>query len=95
MLLLVSQILEPLERLVQRILTQLIAQGFQLLAEAGAPCMLAHDQIGATLPHRLRAHDLIGATVLQHAVLMDTAFMGKGVLADDGLIELYRKAGDR
>ncbi len=31
--------------------------------------------------------------VLQHAVLMDAGFVREGVLADDGLVELHRKAG--
>ena len=33
--------------------------------------------------------------MLQHAVLMDAGLMGKGIGADDGLVGLHRKAGDR
>ena len=42
----------------------------------------------------LGPHDLIGLDMLEHAVLMDAAFMAEGVLADDGLVVLDRKAGD-
>ena len=56
--------------------------------------MLAHDQVGAALPHVLGAHDLVGLGVLEHAVLVDAALVGEGVLADDGLVVLHRKAGD-
>ena len=45
-------------------------------------------------PDILGAHDLVGLDILQHAVLVDAAFMAEGVLADDGLVVLDRKAGD-
>ena len=56
--------------------------------------VLAHDQVGAPLPHILRAHDLVGLGILEHAVLVNAGLVGKGVLADDGLVVLDRKAGD-
>ena len=57
--------------------------------------VLAHHQVRAALPDVLGPHDLVGAGVLQHAVLVDAALVGEGVLADDRLVELHRKAGDR
>ena len=54
--------------------------------------MFAHDDVGFGQAHVLGAHDLKGFGVFQHAVLVDAAFVGKGVLADDGLVELHRKA---
>lgn len=91
----VGQVLEALEGLVQRVLAQLVAQGAQLFAESGATGVLAHHQVGAALPHILGLHDLVGAPILEHAVLMDAALVGEGVLADDRLVELNRKAGNR
>ena len=56
--------------------------------------MLAHDKIGGALANIFRAHDLIGLGVLQHAILMDAAFMRKGILADNCFIVLDWEARD-
>ena len=56
--------------------------------------MLAKHQVGRALPDAFGRHDLVGAGVLQHAVLVDAAFMGKGIGADDRLVGLHRHAGD-
>ena len=39
----------------------------------------------------LGRHDLVGGGILQHAVLVDAAFMGEGVAADDRLVGLHGK----
>ena len=39
--------------------------------------------------HLLGIHDLVGRYVLQHAILMDAARVGKGVAAYDGLVGLH------
>ena len=57
--------------------------------------MLAHDQVGAHQADVFRAHDLIGAGVLQHAVLVNAGLMLKGVHADDRLVGLDGEAGNR
>ena len=92
---LVGEVLEPAERLVERVLTEIVAQRPQLFAERVAAGVLAHHQVRAALPDILGPHDLVGLGVLQHAVLMDAGLVGEGVLADDGFVELHRKAGDR
>ena len=56
--------------------------------------MLAHDQAGRGLTNRFRGHDFISLAVLQHAVLVNAAFMRKGILADNRLIVLNRKPGN-
>ena len=55
--------------------------------------MFAHRQRRARQAHIFGTHHFECLAIFQHAVLVDAAFMGKGVLADDGLIELHRKAG--
>ena len=55
---------------------------------------LAQHQRGGVHADILGPHDLVGLDVLQHAVLVDAAFMREGVLADDGLVVLHREAGD-
>ena len=40
----------------------------------------------------LRPHDLVGARVLQHAVLVDAGFVRERVAADDRLVRLHRLA---
>lgn len=48
---------------------------------------LAHAHLG-------RIDDLVGVTLLQHAVLVDARGMGEGVGAHDGLVGLHVHAGD-
>jgi hypothetical protein len=57
--------------------------------------MLAQHQVRLGQADILGPHDLEGLGVLEHAVLVDAALMREGVLADDGLVELHREAGDR
>ena len=60
--------------------------------------MFAQDQPAFRNADFLRRHDFIGLAVLQNAVLMDAAFMGKGVAAHDGLVGLdheTRQGGDQ
>ena len=94
MLLLVGQILEALERFFERGVVEIVAERFQLVLEGVAAGKLAQHQRGVLHADIFGAHDLIGLDILQHAVLMDAAFMREGVLADDGLVVLHGKAGD-
>jgi hypothetical protein len=79
----------------KRVVAEVVAHLVQLLAEGVAARMLAQHQVRFGQADILGPHDLVGAGVLEHPVLMDAALMREGVLADDGLVELHREAGDR
>ena len=57
--------------------------------------VLAEDERRLRHADFLRPHDLVGATVLQHAVLMDAGLVREGVAPDDGLVCLHVLAGER
>src|SRR5262245_8617710 len=94
MLLAVSERLEAHEGVLEGIVAELITELLQLLPEGMAAGMLAHDQRGFLQAYALRRHDLEGLGMLQHAVLMDTAFVRKGVPPDDRLVVLDGKGSD-
>ena len=56
--------------------------------------MLAEDEVGRPLTDAGGGHDLVGRRILDHAVLVDTAFVGEGVGSDNGLVRLDRHPGD-
>jgi len=56
--------------------------------------VLAQHDLGLALAHGRRIHDLVGAGVLEHAVLVDARLVGEGVAAHDGLVVLHRVAGE-
>ena len=91
MLLAVGQILEAYERFLEGIVAQLVAQFLQLVLEGGAAGMLAHDQGRFLDADAGRGHDFVGLGILQHAVLVDAAFMREGILANDRLVVLHRE----
>ena len=70
------------------------AQSLEAVIQGVAAGMLAQHDIALVDTHRLRGHDLIGAGVLQHAVLVDAGFVGEGVLAHHGLVLLHKYTGD-
>ena len=89
----VSQLFEAHKDVLELVVTHFKAELLQLVAQGGAAGVFPQRQGGAGEAHVFGAHDLEGLFVLQHAVLVDAAFMGKGVFADDGLVELHREAG--
>ena len=91
----VCQILEPYEDVFELIVAHIHAKVFQLGAQSGAARMLAQRQGGACNTHIFGAHDFERFCVLEHSVLMNTAFMRKGIFADNGFVELHRKARHR
>ena len=95
LLLAVGERLEAHEHVVELVVGQIIAQIAQLGAQRRAARMLAHGDVRRRQADVLGAHDLEGGGVLQHAVLMDAAFVQKGVLAHHRLVELDRKARHR
>ena len=56
--------------------------------------MLAEHEFRVRDANVFRSHDLVGAALFQHAVLMDAGFVGESVLADDRLVPLHLHAGD-
>ena len=75
-------------------LVELEAQLLDAIAERMAAAVLAEDQVAARQAYILGAQDLVGRVMLQHAVLMDAGFVGKGILAHDRLVARNRHAGD-
>ena len=61
----------------------------------GVPAgMTAEHELLGRLADVLRPHDLVGARVLQHAVLVDAGLVRERVAADDGLVRLDRFVGE-
>jgi hypothetical protein len=56
--------------------------------------MLAQNQLVLRPADILRPHDFVGFAVLQHAVLMNPGFVGKGIGTDHRLVRLHRVAGN-
>ncbi len=90
-LLLICQALEAFEGFIQLCLVHREAQFVQAGLEGMPAGMFAQHQAGLGHAHRFGAHDLIGLVVLEHAVLVDAGFMGKGIGAHDGFIGLDRR----
>jgi len=92
---LIRQILEAAEGVIQLLFrTELNTQLLQPGTKGTAPRMLAHHHAILGPAHILGPHDLVGLTTLEHAILMDAGFMGKGVSPHHRLVWLYRKAGN-
>ena len=91
MLFAIGQILHAVESFFKRVLAEFIAQLSELIAERRAARMFAHHERGLRYAHRGRRHDLVSLLVLQHAVLMDAAFMREGIPADNRLVILHRE----
>ena len=91
----VCQSLEPYEDVLQLVVGQFITQFLEFRPQSRTPRVLAHDDVGFLQADVLGPHDLERLGVLEHAVLMDAAFVSEGVLAHDGLVVLHRKARDR
>ena len=73
---------------------QLEAEFLDALAQRGAAAVLAEHEVGARHADVVRAHDLVGRVMLQHAVLVDAGLVRERVFADDRLVARNRHAGD-
>ena len=89
LLLLVGQLQEFLIDLVEFLIFQIHAVHVQTMLQGGPAATCRQQNAVIIDTHILRVHDLVGMHILQHAVLMDTAGMGKGIAADNGLVGLY------
>ena len=92
-LLAVGDLLEALERGVQRGAVDGEAELLQRLAQRVAAGVLAqHDRVRLEADRR-GVHDLVGRALLEHAVLVDAGLVREGVAADDRLVRLHLVAG--
>ncbi len=94
-LLLVGEIFEPCKSFLQSVIAQLKPQLGQLGFKRMSARMLAQHQFAFGQAHGFRRHDFIGVGVLEHTILMDSAFMREGVRADNGFIRLHVKTCNR
>ena len=90
----VGQLLEPGERLVQRVALHVQAHLLQRVGERVAARVLAQHDLRRFLPDGRRVDDLVGLAVLEHAVLVDARLVRERVAADDRLVVLHRVAGE-
>src|SRR3954468_21409465 len=94
LLLLFRELLEALERLVQRLALDLVAELLERLAQRVAAGVLAEHDCVRVDADRRRVHDLVGRALLEHAVLVDPGLVDEGVAPDDRLVGLHRVAGE-
>ena len=93
LLLAVGDLLEALERRVQRLALDLEAHLLQGLAQRMAAGVLAqHDRVALQADGR-GVHDLVRGALLEHAVLVDAGLVRERVAPDDRLVRLHRIAG--
>ncbi len=55
--------------------------------------MLTENEFGSGKADIFGMHDLVGDAVFQHAVLVDTGFVGKSILSNNCLVSLHVDAG--
>ena len=78
----------------QLIALELEAQiGAAALHRMAARVLAEHERIPRRA-HVLGAHDLVGAAILQHAVLVDAGFVRERIAADDRLVHLHALTGE-
>ena len=70
----------------------MIAQVRDALPQGVPAAVLAQHQVGLRQADVLGVHDLVGAALLEHAVLVDAGLVGEGVPADDRLVALHLHA---
>ena len=56
--------------------------------------MFSEHQIGFGKTDIFGPHDLVGAAVLEHSILVDARLVGEGIAADDRFVALNIHAGD-
>src|SRR5690554_7582079 len=91
----VGQRLEPGERFVQfgfglELDTQLKQAGTESITTR----MLTQHQAVGVPAYVLGTHDLVGLAMLEHAVLVNTGLMGKGIGTHNCLVRLNRETGN-
>ena len=93
--LLVGQLDKALVRLFDLRRVEVVPELAQALPKGVAARVLAEDQPALGHADGLGRHDLVGAPLLQHPVLVDARLVREGVFADDRLVGLHGDAGER
>src|SRR5437773_4189506 len=91
-LLSIGKRLEPFEDANETSLVDRHAKLLEPSANGAPTAVLAEDERAALLPDRMRRHDLIRLTILEHAVLMDPRLVRKRVGADDCFVQGHMDA---
>ncbi len=92
---LVGKLFEAGEGFVELFVVEAKSQLFEPILKGRTARVLAHDQGIVQLQTDLfGGEDFVSALVFEHSVLMDAAFVGKGVFAHDRLVGLGFDAGD-
>ncbi len=94
-LLLVAEGFEAVEGLIDGFITEAEAELFETVFEGVASGVFAEDVAGLGPADIGGDHDFVGGFILEHAILMDAGFVGKGVFSNDGLVALHVHAGER
>ena len=89
----VGELLEAHEGALQLLLVERVAELLEAVAQRVAAGELAEHQRAAGA-HLGGLHDLEGAAVLEHAVLVDAGVVREGVGADHRLVGLHHHAGE-
>ncbi|KAF5036469.1 hypothetical protein DSECCO2_574740 [anaerobic digester metagenome] len=93
-LLAVGQFLDRVEDDLELVVAELVVEFLDLGVQGMAAGVLAEHDHRAFAADVFGRHDLVGAAVLQHAVLVDAGLVGKGVAPDDRRIGRYGLADD-
>ena len=88
-LLLVGQVEEILVNLVQLLVVDVHAVHAQTVLQGGTSAAGCQHDAVVVDAHVLGVDNLVGLRILQHAVLMDAAAVGKGIASHDGLVGLH------
>src|SRR5215203_2260897 len=96
-LLVVRYLLETREGPLEHIALHVVAELFQGVLEGVAARVLAEEDVRSFQADVFLGHDLEGAPVLEHAILVDARLVQKGVAPHDGLVRgdlVARDVGD-
>ena len=90
----IGQFLEAHEGIVEIFAIEAVAELLEAGAEGTAAGELAQGDAVVAQADGAGINDLVGETVLEHAILVNARFVGKGIGPHDRLIGLHRHAGE-
>ena len=91
-LLFVGEFLKAIERFLKVIVTQVVPKNRETRFYGMPPRVLAQDELALRHTNGFRPHDLVGLFVLEHPVLVNPRFVGKGIGADNRFVGLHMHA---